>query len=268
VGRTIRAVLRGGAAVFSAVPFLWRRPRLWLLCAAPALTAAVVFSLATAAFFAYAFDPLTGWLTSSFAVDPPAAWYQWLWVGPAQALFWLVRALVLLSFLAVLYPLFLVSGGVLAAPFLDALSRRVEAIESVELSELGEGAGGILWSMGQELRRVAFLFAGTLTIAMLGWIPGAQLPALLAGALFTALFLPLEYTGFFLDRRAVTFRERRAWLWQHRAVMLGFGGLALATFLVPVLNFLCLPLLVTAGTRLGLSLDPPRSLEAREQVPL
>ena len=47
--------------------------------------------------------------------------------------------------------------------------------------------------------------------------------------------------------------------------MLGFGGSAFATFLVPGLNFLCLPWLVTSGTLLALEVGPPGS--AAEALP-
>ena len=83
-------------------------------------------------------------------------------------------------------------------------------------------------------------------------------PLALAGALlFTMLFLPLDYTGYLLDRREIPFRTRRGWVWRHRRAMLGFGAAALGTFLVPGLNFLCLPWLVTAGTLLALDVRVP-----------
>ncbi len=36
-----------------------------------------------------------------------------------------------------------------------------------------------------------------------------------------------------------------------------FGGLALLSFAIPGLNFVCLPWLVTAGTLLALDVGPP-----------
>jgi CysZ protein len=76
-----------------------------------------------------------------------------------------------------------------------------------------------------------------------------------AFAAVSAAFLALDYTSFALDRRGVTFREKRRWLWQHRSAMLGFGGVGLLTLLVPGLNFACLPWLVTAGTLLAVDLE-------------
>jgi hypothetical protein len=46
--------------------------------------------------------------------------------------------------------------------------------------------------------------------------------------------------------------------------MLGFGAAALGTFLVPGLNFLCLPWLVTAGPLLALDVRVPEPCEVSE----
>jgi len=259
VSTPIGALYSGVRAVASAAAFLRGERRLWGLCIAPILTTSLLFALTIVAFFGLAFDPLYGWLEGAIRVADPQAWWEWLWVAPLRGVAWLLRAGIVVVFFGLLYLLFVALGGVVAAPFLDLLSRRVEEIESRCVLEVPVGFRGVLWSMGQELRRASFLLLGGLAIVVLGWIPGGQLPAVVAAGFFTAFFVPLEYTGFVLDRRALSFRQRRSWLWRHRFVMLGFGATAMATFLVPVVNFLCLPLLVTAGTRLALELDPGSS---------
>ena len=75
--------------------------------------------------------------------------------------------------------------------------------------------------------------------------------------MLAALFLALDFTAPTLGRREVRWPQRRAWLWRHRLPMLGFGFAGMATLLVPGLNFLCLPWLVTSGTLLALELGPP-----------
>jgi CysZ protein len=83
-------------------------------------------------------------------------------------------------------------------------------------------------------------------------IPGGQLVAPPLLLCLTALFLPLDYAGYALDRRAISFRARRGWLRAHLPVMAGFGVAAFVTCLVPGLNLLMLPALVVAGTLLAL----------------
>jgi CysZ protein len=151
---------------------------------------------------------------------------------------------------------FAIVGGVLASPFLEALSVRVERIRTGAAAELHES---VLQSAGRALREaakragyVAVLYLG---VFLVGLVPGLQPLATVAFAAVSAAFLALDYTSFALDRRGVTFREKRRWLWQHRSAMLGFGGVGLLTLLVPGLNFACLPWLVTAGTLLAVDLE-------------
>ena len=253
------AFLQGAGAVFGALAFLRSQRALWALCAAPMATTLLLFGVATWVFFGLALDPLREGLGEWLAVPEPAAWYAWLWIGPLHLLSALAQlALGVLAFgLTVL--VCVAVGGVVASPLLDLLSRRVEQLDAGRVVEVAGGWRVALFTMAQEARRVLFLLGGGLLVAGLGLVPGGQLPAALAGALFGAFFLPLEYTGFLLDRRGIGFRGRRRWLWAHRWHMLGFASMALATFAVPLLNFLCLPLLVTAGTRLSLSLGPPEA---------
>ena len=115
-----------------------------------------------------------------------------------------------------------------------------------------------------EIQRLSFFLAvwgGLVAVGVL--IPGAQLvtaPLLIA---FTVLFLPLEYAGFSLDRRRIPFAARRRWAFSHLSTMVGFGGAAFLTLLVPGLNFLMLPALVVGGTLLVLRLEPPGEESAR-----
>lgn len=91
-----------------------------------------------------------------------------------------------------------------------------------------------------------------------GWLRGAR-RHLVTGPLLivaTVLLLPLDYAGFALDRRQIRFRSRRRWLRTNFSTMIGFGGVAFIACLVPGLNLLILPALVTAGTLLVLRIPP------------
>jgi len=154
-------------------------------------------------------------------------------------------------------------GGVIAAPFLDVLSERVERLATGKPLDLESGVTAVLRrsarSVIEEAKRVAFFGALQSVLIALGLIPGLQPIAAAASLALAALFMPLAYTGFALDRREVRFRERRRWIASHGVEMLSFGGFALVLYAVPGLSFLCLPWLVTAGTLLTLELGPPAS---------
>lgn len=252
-------LLGGASRIGSALRMLSSQRSLWLWCALPLALNLALFALGVAVFFTYAYGPVVEWLGALLAVAEPEAWYQWIWVGPLVALAWVLQVLLAVVALLVVCLVVTLVGGVVAAPFLDELSRRVERVRTGRVDELVDES----WratvaragrSLVEELKLLAFLLVGELLIAAVGLIPGLQVVAAPAAFLFAAMFLALDYTGYVLERRGLRFRERRAWLWRHRRPLLGFGTAAFATFLVPGLNFLSLPVLVTGGTLLALEL--------------
>jgi CysZ protein len=249
-------LLAGPAALGAAFRLLLSRSELWRWCVLPMLLNLALFAGALAVFFGYVLDPLAASLRSSLDVGDPSAWYAWLWVGPLRALGWALRwVLIALAALAV-YMTFAVVGGVLASPFLEALSARVERIHTGAAAQVEEPLLASAWrALREAAKRAGYVALLYLGIFLVGLVPGLQPVATLAFAGVSAAFLALDYTSFALDRRGVTFRQKRRWLWQNRGAMLGFGGVGLLTLLVPGLNFACLPWLVTAGTLLATDLE-------------
>jgi CysZ protein len=247
-------VLRRGFSLLRANPALWP----W--AALPFLISLVAFGLAIWAFVAN-LDAIAGPLERALDPGEPAAWWGWAWHGPLLLLAVLVRFVLLAALGVATYFLFTVLGGVFAAPFLDVLSERVERIVRGEAARPSEGLGRVLGaaarSVLEECKRTFFFVAVQLVILGVGLVPGLQPFAAAASLAFSALFLPLDYTAYALDRRRVPFRARRRWILGHGPQMLGFGGFGLALFFVPGLSFLCLPWLVTSGTLLVLELGPP-----------
>ncbi len=246
-------LVAGAKAIPGALGFLRGRRELWPFCVVPLLLNLCVFGLAIAAFVVY-LDPLVAAVSETFEVTDPEAWYEWLWVGPLRLLAWAVRWMLIVIFAWAVYFLFAVIGTVIASPFLDILSARVERTIT---GGVVAPSGGVLRALGAEARRALFFLGVQLGWIALALVPGMQPFSALGLFVTSALFLPLEYTSYVLDRRSVRFAEQRVWLWSHRRAMFGFGATAFASFLVPGLNFLCLPLLVTAGTRLALEIGPP-----------
>jgi CysZ protein len=247
-------VLGRGFALLRAQPSLWP----WALL--PFLLNLAAFGLAIWAFAAN-LDALAGPIERALDPGEPSAWWGWAWAGPLLLLAVLTRWILLAALGVAIYFLFTVLGGVIAAPFLDVLSERVERIVAGEPAGSGGGfadfVSGAVRSIVEEGKRTAFFLVVQFGILLFALVPGLQPVAAVASLVFTALFLPLDYTAYALDRRRVSFRARRRWIGAHRAEMLGFGTFGLALFFVPGLSFLCLPWLVTSGTLLVLELGAP-----------
>jgi uncharacterized protein involved in cysteine biosynthesis len=266
VARGSEGTLRGAVSAF-ALPFeggrlLLRERRLWSLALVSLLLSLAAFAAALGFLVAYAAE-IHGAVTAWMPAVEATRWYTWVWVGPAKLGLGALGALLFLAVAGVCLVVAYVAASLLASPFHDALALRVERIvtggaldvtESGVLGVLREGAR----AAREELRRFGFFLGVVGSLTALGLlVPGAQVltgPAIMG---FTLLFLPLDYASYTLDRRHVSFAEKRRWVWSQAPRMLGFGTAAFLTCLVPGLNFVAMPMLVVGGTLLALRFAPP-----------
>ena len=245
--------VRGFRLAFQGVSFLAQHRVLWKWALLPTIVNIVVFAIAFALFLAF-YPDLYALAAGFLYLDAPQTWYAWLWVAPLRLLAWFIGLLLLATALVVLYFVFLLLGTMIAAPFLDVLAQRVEALATgralQEQTSFLDAVRGVGISIIEELRKLAFFLAVQITLLLLGLIPLLTPFTVLAATLFTMLFLPLEYASFAMDHRQLRFQQRRALIWQHRWLMFGFGIAAFLTLIIPLLNFICLPALVVGGTLL------------------
>lgn len=177
-------------------------------------------------------------------------------VGALHTLFeWLVTGvLVVIGSAAVA-----VLGGVIAAPFNDALSAAVERLET--------GARQPAFDLAELLRdlarsvRVECIKLG-LYLALVGslflvswWVPllGPLVHAVFGGGL-TVLYLALDYADWPASRRGWPARRRLGMAFAHLREMLGFGVGVWFVLLLPLFNLLTMPAAVAGGTLLFLEL--------------
>lgn len=248
-----------------ALRLLRRHRSLWPLALIPAALGVLLLGVAASVIAANA-GLLMDWTSSWLPRFEAGAWYTWLWIGPLQLAMALARLLLFALGSGVLLLAAWLLAGLAAAPILDVLSARVERLEAGRVAELpgSQGLLGILREGGRafrgELQRLSFFAGLWLLISVAGFVvPGGQLVAPPLLTVVTILFLPLEYAGYALDRRGLSFGEKRSWLRAHTAAMAGFGTTAFVCCLVPVLNLVMIPVLVTAGTLLVLRMPPPAS---------
>ncbi len=242
------------------IRFIRRERRLWPVAVIPVLFATGLVAAAGSLFWVRMDQIHEAWV-SLLPVLEATQWWTWIWVGPGQVLLWLIGWLAVAAAFALSVLAALLTANLLSAPFLDRLSVRVEAIAGAADAQESQGFGALvhetLRSFLAELQRLVFLVAVWGSLSLIGFvIPGAHLvtaPLLVA---VTVLLLPLDYAGFALDRRGISFRDRRRWLSENLSGMTGFGGTAFLACLVPGLNLLVMPALVTAGTLLVIRTMP------------
>ena len=252
----------GGAVSGFALPLegarlLLGERRLWGPALVP-LALSVAAVAVTLALVAGNAGSLYGWLTAWMPQLEAVRWYSWLWIGPALLLLQLAGALLFLLLLGVCLVAAYLLASLLAAPFHDVLSRRVEQLVTGDVRDearpgwrgaLGDAAHSLI----EEGRRIACFAAIVGPLVLLGFVaPAAHLVTGPLVLLVTLLFLPLDYASYTLDRRRYSFHDKRRWMLAHSPVVLGFGSAALLTCLLPLLNLAAMPLLVVSGTLLAM----------------
>jgi CysZ protein len=157
-------------------------------------------------------------------------------------------AAVLMAFL--LHP---VLASILAAPFNDALSAAVERAvrqgSEAEPFALSRLAGDILRPIGHALRVALFRLAATAVLLPIALVPVAG-PAFVF--LVSAAFAAYDHVDLPAARARMSYAEKRALMRRNRAATLGFGSVAQALLLVPIVNVFLLPAAVAGGTLLYL----------------
>jgi CysZ protein len=256
----------GAGLALEGFSLLARERRLWPLAGVPVALSLLAVGVALAGVIGWAGELYA--LSSGWLPWPRAErWFEWLWVGPARALLELLGAGLFLALAAGCLVLAWLLASLLAAPFHDALAQRVELLVAGAVPEVPAGllaaARGSGRAMAEELRRLSFFLAVALPLGLVGLVvPGAQLLTGPALALFTLLFLPLDYASYALDRRRLSFRAKRRWILGHVPVMLGFGGAACLAALAPGVNLVAMPALVVGGTLVALR-HPPEAPPTR-----
>ena len=236
---TIRRFAAGLALPLKGSVFLFQHHSLLRLAVAPLLLNVALYGGALVLFI-HSYSDLF-----ALMVDRPDVWY-WL-VG-----YYVLRLLALVLLGAVFIFSFTLVGTVLAAPFLELLSERTEAVlrgtRTDQPFRFTRWAADILRSLGHAFTMLLIL---ALTFP-LSFLPVAGPVAWLG---LGCLLLAYDFTSIAMDRRRWSFREKWRRLRGDTAGALGFGAALFCLLAVPLLGWLMLPTAAVAGTMLVLDLE-------------
>jgi len=173
----------------------------------------------------------------------------WLHGALDQSLEVVKWVLALPLLLAICYFTFTAVGMVLASPFNDILSERIERAICQE-----QYRPSISWKEQGKLILVSVIDSLTILVRQIGWIL-VSLPFLIIPYLgFIPLFLVTAYhTGLgFVDvamaRNYLRHRHKKILIQHHRKTLMGIGLAMELLFLIPFMGLFILPLGVAAGT--------------------
>ncbi|WP_322521565.1 sulfate transporter CysZ [Guyparkeria halophila] len=191
---------------------------------------------------------LAGWLLVSSAGD----WVEGLLPEWLDFLYWLLMPIVVLGLLLVTFFTFTLVANLIAAPFNAVLAARVEAhLTGRSPPEDDQGLiADAVGAIASEVGRLLYLAAWAIPLVILWFIPGLNLIAPFAWFIFSAWMMSLEYIDNPAGNHGLSFREQRRCLRQRPALTLGFGSLMTLMTMVPVANFLAMPVGVCGATRM------------------
>lgn len=233
----------GFKAAWGAVKVLANNRELWKNVAIPAAINLLVF-IATAALLVLNAD----W----FMFDRPVAgpWYYYVLL----VLWWVYRLILYPLLIVLAYFLSMMLASIFAGPFNDKLSEKAERV-FMGVAPTPEAAGwkglvvggakGVLMAAATTIPRVILVLG-------LGLIPGVG-PIL--AAFVGGYFVAVEYCDYALERRGYGVHRKMRTIWKHRRMALGFGVGANLLLIIPILNFISMPIAVIGGTALAITID-------------
>jgi CysZ protein len=239
--------IRGLTYVLRGATFLKTHPILLKYVLIPFIINVLVFSLIAYLGWHY------GEIFLNQMIHRGEAWYWSL-------LFYLSLGLLGLLLVLIIVFTFTIVGTLIAAPFNEVLSEKTEEILLGRLSKNSEGRESFFSDLFSRLHRVssdvvenlkeiAFFALVGFGMFFLNFIPGLGTGL---NTLWIWIFLAFEFLSYPLNRRHYPFRQKLRIIWDYKGLALGFGLGVFLIFLVPLLNFICIPISVIGGTLLYL----------------
>ena len=247
IGTAVTRVLRGTGYIFQGWRTLNQHPGLLKYCIWPWLISVIAFGGVSVGFYFFYAD-IVNWIWSK-----PESWFM-------QGLWYLLYVFVLIVVVLMGYMVFFVLQGLLAAPFNDALSERVERLAYGQATpkppSIAEVFGTMGSAVGHELIKLSIWIGLMIPTLLVNFVPGVgAVVSSIGGFLITARFLAYDYLDFSMARRRWRFSEKWRVLRANRALTFGFGSGVALLLLVPVFGLLCLPMAAIGGTLLLCDLD-------------
>jgi len=173
------------------------------------------------------------------------AWLSW-----AEFILWPVFAL---SYFLIVFYLFALLANIIAAPFNGLLAEKVEhRLRGITPQQNQSSVKQLLKELprtvGSEINKLFYFLLRSIPLLILFLIPGVNLIAPVVWFVFSAWLLSLEYLDYPLGNHGILFKQTRELAKQKRVRCLSFGALISAFTMIPILNFIIMPVAVAGAT--------------------
>lgn len=201
----------------------------------------VVLTLLLVFGFNYLFDEFT-------AFFPELQSDTWYWVIVRYIWFIVITVLLFISF----GYLFLSVAKILAAPFNDLLSEKIEIMHNPNYKEPESAffhlAKTLIPTLLEELRKITIIITAYLLLYFLTLLPLLQVIAVPAIVVYSMLVISIDFCDYTFARHQMTYKEKLAFIKKHTFEMLGFGAAAYLFLFIPFVNLLIIQVAVISST--------------------
>ena len=169
---------------------------------------------------------------------------------------WLLWPLFAIAMLLTLFYTFTLVANFICSPFngllAEAVEREIKGIAPENSTTLLQALKETPKSLWSEVKKIGYFLSRAIPLLILFFIPGLNLFAPFLWLIFSAWLLAGEYFDYPMANRGIAFQDQRQILKQHRVSSLSFGGSVMVLTMIPVVNFIVMPLAVAGATALYL----------------
>lgn len=234
-------VVWGARYAVYGVRIVATHPSVWWMIVVPMLVTIGLF-----VFGFWGLGVVLPWLTT-FLWTPRPEHAAWVWMT-YRVVLWTFRLSVAVALAVLLY----LTAGLVATPFNDLLSQRVEREvlgTTDERTPLGRALVDLFWSIVHSALSLTVYLAVMLVAFLFNLVPGVgSAVSFVVGALASGMFFSREAMDGCLSRRRMTYARKWRVVAAQWPVALGFGLTVSLLMWIPFLNFLALPMSVAGGT--------------------
>ena len=183
-----------------------------------------------------------------WALSDLPSWLSWLE--------WIMWPLFALTFYGLVFFTFTIIANIIASPFsgplADAVEKHITGDKSAVISkpfmaELRDAIGNELIKLKHSL----FLMMPLAFLSLISFAFPLISPAVaILWFIYAAWVLTLEYADFPMANHGMAFRHIREKLAEKRFLSLGFGTMAMVATMIPIVNFLVMPVAVAGATKM------------------
>lgn len=193
-----------------------------------------------------------GWLIERF-VPRVDAFY-------GEILFYILAFLLVVAVFLFTVCIAVLVGNIILSPFNELLSEKTEFIYTGIKNDAPFSVIAVIKDFSRsakaELGRIGLFVFGFLALLLLNLVPviGQAVNAVVA-PLYTMFFLGWEYLDYSMERKRMTFGEKRKTVFKNAMPLLGFGAGTMLFLLIPFAGLLAIPVCVVGGSLLFCDLD-------------